>query len=63
MSKSLIPNLKKIDLPSSTINSTGDKTVNLTNNFNIDKLTGGETGARTMFETIKKEVVKLNGSM
>ncbi len=63
LSKSLIPNLKKIDLPSSTINSTGDKTVNLTNNFNIDKLTGGETGARTMFETIKKEVVKLNGSM
>ncbi|MFC7891269.1 phage tail tape measure protein, partial [Bacillus velezensis] len=62
LSNSLIPNVKTANLPP-TINSTGDKTVNLTNNFNIEQLTGGETGARTMFETIKKEVIKLNGSM
>ncbi|MGY3839491.1 phage tail tape measure protein [Bacillus atrophaeus] len=63
LSNSLIPSVKTTSLPPTTVNSTGDKTVNLTNNFHIDKLTGGETGARTMFETIKKEVVKLNGSM
>ncbi|MCY8993953.1 phage tail tape measure protein, partial [Bacillus atrophaeus] len=63
LSNSLIPSVKATSLPPTTVNSTGDKTVNLTNNFHIDKLTGGETGARTMFETIKKEVVKLNGSM
>ncbi|MED1123300.1 phage tail tape measure protein [Bacillus atrophaeus] len=62
LSNSLIPNIKTTNLPH-TVNSTGDKTVNLTNNFNIEKLAGGETGARTMFETIKKEVIKLNGSM
>ncbi|MGE0910545.1 phage tail tape measure protein [Bacillus atrophaeus] len=62
LSNSLISNIKTTNLPP-TVNSTGDKTVNLTNNFNIEKLTGGETGARTMFETIKKEVIKLNGSM
>ncbi|MCY8823351.1 hypothetical protein MOE22_22135, partial [Bacillus atrophaeus] len=63
LSNSLIPSVKTTSLPPTTVNSTGDKTVNLTNTFHIDKLTGGETGARTMFETIKKEVVKLNGSM
>ncbi|MCY9273600.1 phage tail tape measure protein [Bacillus inaquosorum] len=63
LSNSLIPNLKKIDIPSKTIASSGDKTINLTNTFHIDKLMGGESGARSMFESIKNEVVKLNGSM
>lgn len=63
LTNSLIPNLKKIEIPSKTIASSGDKTINLTNTFHIDKLIGGESGARSMFESIKNEVVKLNGSM
>ncbi|MFG3445407.1 phage tail tape measure protein, partial [Bacillus velezensis] len=64
LSNSLIPNVKTTNLPpTTTVNSNGDKTINTPIIFNVDKLTGGETGARTMLETIKKEVIKLNGSM
>ncbi|WP_142353885.1 hypothetical protein, partial [Bacillus velezensis] len=64
LSNSLIPNVKTANLPpTTTVNSNGDKTINTPIIFNVDKLTGGETGARTMLETIKKEVIKLNGSM
>ncbi|MEC2150793.1 phage tail tape measure protein, partial [Bacillus velezensis] len=64
LSNSLIPNVKTTNLsPTTTVNSNGDKTINTPIIFNVDKLTGGETGARTMLETIKKEIIKLNGSM
>ncbi|MCY8823297.1 peptidoglycan DD-metalloendopeptidase family protein, partial [Bacillus atrophaeus] len=55
----------KTNVPKSLVHNTknSNKTINTPITFNIEKLTGGETGARTMLETIKKEVIKLNGSM